>query len=59
MALADVLIPFNRDNIRISIGTSYARFQMEHCGPFMIRGVGSRPDPESLAFIPMNGRLNY
>ena len=51
-SMSDVLVPFNRGNIRISIGTSYARFQMEHCGPYMIRGMGSRPDPRVNGFYP-------
>ena len=48
----DVLIPFSVDNVRVSAGTSYSRFQMEHCGPYMIRGVGSRPDPRVSGFYP-------
>merc|ERR1712228_129370 len=36
----------------MGIGSSYARFQMEHCGPYMIRGVGSRPDPRVNGFYP-------
>eukprot|EP01083_Nonionella_stella_P268705 908624_1 len=51
-SLHEVLIPFNSDNIRISIGLSYSRFQMEHCGAYMIRGVGSRPDPRVTGFYP-------
>ena len=52
LAEKDVVVPFDRDNIRISIGSSYARFQLEHCGPYMIRGMGSRPDPRVSGFYP-------
>ena len=38
LSLVQVLVPFERDNIRISMGTSYARFHYQQ-----FRGVGSRP----------------
>ncbi|ETO13004.1 DEAD/DEAH box helicase, partial [Reticulomyxa filosa] len=52
LTLQSVAVPFRTQSVRISVGTSYARFQMEHCGPFMIRGVGSRPDPRVTGFYP-------
>ena len=36
---SDVVVPFKSEDVRVSVGSSYERFQLQHCGPYMIRYV--------------------